>query len=95
MGKNGYNNLYQVSRCLDLLNSHDRCYFLLNVGYAFQLLKRMTDSVSDVPGRCAMFFDKESLDKKRRLYFYVDKVVKHIRDFCSYSAGQRMNLSAI
>jgi hypothetical protein len=95
VGKNGSKDLQRVSRPLDLSNDSDRCYFLLSVGYAFQLLKTMTDSVPDVLGRRAMFSKDESLDGRRTIYFYADKVAKHIRGFHIYYADQRTSLREI
>lgn len=95
IGKNGPKEVYRVGRPLDLLNISDRCRFLLSVGYAFQLLSKMHDSIPAVPGRRAMFSMEVSPDGRRKIYFYDDKVAKHIRDFSSYSADQGTDITVI
>lgn len=78
IGKDG-KQLKQIAPPLDLSVVSDCCRFVLSIGYAYQLLKTMVDSLLDVPGHYAMFSTDVGGD--RELCFWADSVCKHINNF--------------
>jgi hypothetical protein len=77
IGKSGL--VKRVGPKLDLSTDVGRCKFLLSIGYAYQLIEKMINSVPEVPGRCAMF--TVDIVGDRKIYFFPDRVRKSIKNF--------------
>jgi hypothetical protein len=92
IGKDG-KQLKQVARPLDLSVVSGCCRFVLSIGYAYQLLKTMVDSLPDVPGHYAMFSTDVAGD--RELCFLADSLCKHINNFEKYCKAQGTDFAAI
>jgi hypothetical protein len=92
IGKNG-KQLKQIAPPLDLSIVSDRCRFVLSIGYAYQLLKIMVDSLPDVRGHYVMFSTDVTGD--RELCFLADSVCKHIKNFEKYCKAQGIDFAAI
>ncbi len=92
IGKNG-KQLKQIPPPLDLSVVSDRCRFVLSIGYAYQLLKIMVDSLPDVPGHYAMFSTDVAGD--RELCLLADSVCKRIKNFEKYCKAQGTDFAAI
>jgi len=92
IGKDG-KQLKQIAPPLDLSVVSDCCRFVLSIGYAYQLLKTMVDSLPDVPGHYAMFSTDVAGD--RELCFLADSLCKHINNFEKYCKAQGTDFAAI
>ncbi len=92
IGKNG-KQLKQIAPPLDLSVVSDRCRFVLSIGYAYQLLKIMVDSLPDVPGHYAMLSTDVARD--RELCFLADSVCKRIKNFEKYCKARGTDFAAI
>ncbi|CAM6048154.1 unnamed protein product [Sphagnum compactum] len=91
IGKSGV--VTRVGPTLDLSTDVDRCQYLLSIGYAYQLIKKMIDSVPQVPGRHAMF--TEDIVGDRTLCFFPDRVKKSIKNFDSFCREMMTGLDVI
>ncbi|KAH8966001.1 hypothetical protein BDL97_03G000300 [Sphagnum fallax] len=91
IGKSGV--VTRVGPTLDLSIDVDRCQYLLSIGYAYQLIKKMIDSVPQVPGRHAMF--TEDIVGDRTLCFFPDRVKKSIKNFDSFCRKMMTGLDVI
>ncbi|CAK9193437.1 unnamed protein product [Sphagnum troendelagicum] len=91
IGKSGV--VRRVGPTLDLSTDVDRCQYLLSIGYAYQLIKKMIDSVPQVPGRHAMF--TEDIVGDRTICFFPDKVKKSIENFDSFCREMMTGLDVI
>jgi hypothetical protein len=91
IGKSGV--VTRVGPTLDLSTDVDRCQYLLSIGYAYQLIKKMIDSVPKVPGRHAMF--TEDIVGDRTLCFFPDRVRKSIKNFDSFCREMMIGLDVI
>jgi hypothetical protein len=91
IGKSGV--VRRVGPTLDLSTDVDRCQYLLSIGYAYQLIKKMIDSVPQVPGRHAMF--TEDIVGDRTLCFFPDRVKKSIKNFKSFCGEMMTGLDVI
>ncbi|CAM6044943.1 unnamed protein product [Sphagnum compactum] len=91
IGKSGV--VRRVGPTLDLSTDVDRCQYLLSIGYAYQLIKKMIDSVPQVPGRHAMF--TEDIVGDRTLCFFPDRVKKSIKNFDSFCREMMTGLDVI
>jgi hypothetical protein len=80
IGKDG-KQLKQIAPPLDLSVVSDSCRFVLSIGYAYQLLKTMVDSLPDVPGHYAMF--STECCRRQGLCFLADSVCKRINNLKS------------
>jgi hypothetical protein len=80
IGKDG-KQLKQIAPPLDLSVVSDCCRFVLSIGYAYQLLKTMVDSLPDVPGHYAMF--STECCRRQGLCFLADSVCKRINNLKS------------
>ncbi len=91
IGKSGV--VRRVGPTLDLSTDVDRCQYLLSIGYAYQLIKKMIDSVPQVPGRHAMF--TVDIVGDRTLCFFPDRVRKSIKNFDSFCREMMTGLDVI
>ncbi|CAM6019566.1 unnamed protein product [Sphagnum balticum] len=91
IGKSGV--VRRVGPTLDLSTDVDRCQYLLSIGYAYQLVKKMIDSVPQVPGRHAMF--TEDIVGDRTICFFPDRVKKSIENFDSFCREMMTGLDVI
>jgi hypothetical protein len=91
IGKSGV--VRRVGPTLDLSTDVDRCQYLLSIGYAYQLIKKMIDSVPQVPGRHAMF--TEDIVGDRTICFFPDRVRKSIKNFDSFCREMMTGLDVI
>jgi hypothetical protein len=83
----------RVGPRLDLSTDVGCCKFLLSVGYAYQLIKKMIDSVLEVPGHHAMF--TVDIVGDRKIYFFPDRVRKSIKNFNSFCRELMTGLDVI
>lgn len=74
----------RLAPILDLYRFADRCRFLLSVGYAYKLIRKMAESVPDVPGRRAMFSLEVNMDGDRTLEWFHNSVRKTVKDFSGH-----------
>jgi hypothetical protein len=77
IGKSGL--VRRVGPRLDLSTYVGRCKYLLGIGYAYQLIKKMIDSVPKVRSHHAMF--TMYIVGDRKIYFFPNKVRKSIKNF--------------
>jgi hypothetical protein len=91
IGKSGV--VRRVGPTLDLSTDVDRCQYLLSIGYAYQLIKKMIDSVPEVPGHHAMF--TVDIVGDRTLCFFPDRVRKSIKNFDSFCREMMTGLDVI
>jgi hypothetical protein len=91
IGKSGV--VRRVGPTLDLSTDVDRCQYLLSIGYAYQLIKKMIDSVPQVPGRHAMF--TVDIVGDRTLCFFPDRVRKSIKNFDNFCREMMTGLDVI
>jgi len=91
IGKSGL--VRRVGPRLDLSTDVGCCKFLLSVGYAYQLIKKMIDSVPEVPGHHAMF--TVDIVGDRKIYFFPDRVRKSIKNFNSFCRELMTGLDVI
>jgi serine/threonine protein kinase len=69
----------RVGPRLDLSTYVGRCKYLLGIGYAYQLIKKMIDSIPEVPSHHAMF--TVDIIRDRKIYFFPNRVKKSIKNF--------------
>jgi hypothetical protein len=91
IGKSGV--VRRVGPRLDLSTYVGRCKYLLSIGYTCQLIKKMIDSVPQVPGNHAMF--TEDVVGDRTLCFFPDRVRKSIKNFDSFCREMMTGLDVI
>ncbi|CAM6013348.1 unnamed protein product [Sphagnum balticum] len=76
------------------LSTEDGCYqFLLSIGYADKLIKKMVDLVLVVPGHHAMF--TADIEGDRMINFYLDRVQKCIKKFKTFCGELMTELDVI
>jgi hypothetical protein len=91
IGKSGV--VRRVGPTLDLSTDVHCCQYLLSIGYAYQLIEKMIDSVPQVPGRHAMF--TEDIVGDRTICFFPDRVKKSIENFDSFCREMMTGLDVI
>ncbi|KAH9558299.1 hypothetical protein CY35_06G001100 [Sphagnum magellanicum] len=91
IGKSGL--VRRVGPRLDLSTDVGGCKFLLSIGYAYQLIQKMIDSVPEVPGQHAMF--TVDIVGDRKIYFFPDRVKKSIKNFNSFCRELMTGLDVI
>jgi hypothetical protein len=91
IGKSGL--VRRVGPRLDLSTDVGCCKYLLSIGYAYQLIQKMIDSVPEVPGRHAMF--TVDIVGDRKIYFFPDRVRKSIKNFDSFCRELMTGLDVI
>jgi hypothetical protein len=91
IGKSGV--VRRVGPRLDLWTDVGRCKYLLSIGYAYQLIKKMIDSVPEVPSHHAMF--TVDIVGDRTICFFPDRVRKSIKNFDSFCRELMTRLDVI
>jgi len=91
IGKSGL--VRRIGPRLDLSTDVGRCKFLLSIGYAYQLIEKMIDSIPEVPGHHAMF--TVDIVGDRKIYFFPDIVRKSIKNFNSFCKELMTGLDVI